>query len=101
MTNEFSGRFSSLMKETRTKQKDIAEICGVTRQSVSLWSKGDTIPDIVSLSAISEHFGVSSDYLIGLSNTKENRVTAQTVGEFLGISEETVLILKELGRKYK
>ncbi len=36
---------------------------GITRQSVSKWESGSTLPELSKLIAISEIFGVSADYL--------------------------------------
>ena len=45
-------------------QEDLAEKLNVTRQSVSKWEVGETMPDTDKLIKISEIFNVSTDYLL-------------------------------------
>jgi len=44
-----------------------AEALGVTQDAVRQWQAGYTRPDVDRLGKIAEHFGVTSDYLLGLS----------------------------------
>lgn len=53
------------------KQKEIAEILGVTYSTVSGWETGkDTIP-LKQLIEFANKFNLSLDYLFGLNNTNE------------------------------
>ena len=53
------------------KQKEIAEILGVTYSTVSGWETGkDTIP-LKQLIEFANKFNLSLDYLFGLNNTYE------------------------------
>lgn len=45
-------------------QEQLADRLGITRQSVSKWEAGSSIPEISKLVAMSELFGVSLDYLL-------------------------------------
>jgi len=45
-------------------QEQLAEKLNVSRQSVSKWERDEALPDIYNLEAISEVFGVSTDYII-------------------------------------
>lgn len=45
-------------------QDDLAEALGVSRQAVSKWERDEAVPDIENIVKISNHFGVSTDYLI-------------------------------------
>lgn len=72
----FPKRFRLLMEANNVQQHTIANIIGVKRQSISQWINGDTRPDILSLGKIAEHFNVSTDYLLGLTDkgiVKTNR----------------------------
>ena len=48
-------------------QNEFAEKLLVTRQAVSRWENGDTVPNTDTLKLISETFDVSVDYLLGRS----------------------------------
>ncbi len=63
------------MKEIREnkgyKQKDVAEILGVTKGSYSMWECGtDTIP-LRRLNDFCNYFNVSIDYTVGFNNKKK------------------------------
>jgi len=55
----------NLRKNNKLSQDDFAEQIHVTRQAVSRWENGDTMPSIDTLKMIAEHFHVSVDYLLG------------------------------------
>ena len=45
-------------------QEELAEMLGVSRQSVSKWELGSAMPETDKIAAMSEIFGVSCDYLL-------------------------------------
>ena len=45
-------------------QEQLADRMDVTRQSVSKWESGSAMPELGKLTALSELFGVSLDYLV-------------------------------------
>lgn len=94
----FPTRFRDLMDKNKVNQKTMAELCGVQRQSISLWYNGDTRPDIISLGKIAQHFGVSTDYLLGLTNCRNpnNPKLVARCGEL----EERLLLLEAKGRAF-
>ncbi len=51
-------------KKNGWSQEELAEKIGVSRQAVSKWEGAQTTPDLQKLLALSEVFGVSSDYLL-------------------------------------
>lgn len=56
-----------LRKSLNLSQDGLAEKLSVTRQAVSRWENGDTIPSIDTLKLIAETFNVSVDHLLGCS----------------------------------
>ena len=54
----------SLRKRTGWSQEELAQQLGVSRQSVSKWESMASMPDIQKIMAMSELFGVSTDYLL-------------------------------------
>lgn len=54
-----------LRKNQNMSQSEFAEKLSVTRQAVSRWENGDTIPNTDTLKLIAKTFGVTSDYLLG------------------------------------
>ena len=53
-----------LRKKNGWSQEELAEQLGVSRQSVSKWESGMSVPDLNKIIAMSELFGVSTDYLL-------------------------------------
>lgn len=62
---EFQKTFTDLRKKAGLSQSDIAEKLFVTRQAVSRWERGETVPEIETLKAISDLFSVSINTLLG------------------------------------
>ena len=64
--------FASRFKEKREEQKltlsKIADILGISRQSVVYYAMGDRIPTIMVLLQLSELLDTSIDYLVGKSD---------------------------------
>ncbi|HEL0736331.1 helix-turn-helix transcriptional regulator [Streptococcus equi] len=53
-----------LRKQKQLSQSDLANELMVTRQAVSSWENGKSLPDVYTLSRIAEFFGVSLDDLM-------------------------------------
>lgn len=51
-------------KRAGLSQEQLADILGVTRQSVSKWELGDSVPDVEKILQMSALFAVTTDYLL-------------------------------------
>ena len=71
-------------------QSELADAIGVTRQAVSTYSLGTSVPDAIRLKAMAEFFCVSSDYLIGISTTRSTNADIQVACKTIGLDEKTV-----------
>lgn len=60
-------RIKSLRMCKGLNQVEMAKIFGVTKQSVSNWENENIMPSIDMLIKIAKFFGVSTDYILGLS----------------------------------
>ena len=61
---EFSQKLAGLRRRRGLRQEQLADVLGVTRQSVSKWEGGTAMPELAKLVALSELFDVSVDYLV-------------------------------------
>lgn len=98
----FSERLSALMKDRGTTQQDLADALGVKRQTISLYKSGQSMPDAKMLRDIAVYFGVSSDFLIGLSDIKAFGLHQRLACELTGLSDEAanrVIALGAPGKK--
>mgnify|MGYP002412237337 CR=1 FL=1 len=53
-----------LRKQFGWSQENLADALNVSRQSVSKWESGNSIPDLTKILKMAEIFGVSTDYLL-------------------------------------
>ena len=53
-----------LRTEKKLSQGDLAEILDISRQSVSKWETGASVPDLDKLVKMSDLFGVTMDFLV-------------------------------------
>ena len=67
-------RLLKLRKEKNLSQEDLANILDVSRQTVSKWETGESMPDFNKICPLCEYFGITSDELItGKQNIIEAR----------------------------
>lgn len=59
-----SEKIMELRKQNGWSQEELASLIGVSRQSVSKWESGSSIPDMEKILKLSEIFCVSTDYLL-------------------------------------
>ena len=57
-------KITDLRKKAGWSQEELAEQLGVSRQSVSKWEGGQSLPDMDKIVRMSNLFGVSTDYLL-------------------------------------
>lgn len=88
------GYFQARLREQFNKhfksQSELANMLGMSRQAVGGWLKGESVPDISALETMARHFGVSADYLLGLSDTATPDTSARAAAAYTGLSEEAV-----------
>ena len=65
MSIKIGENIQALRKEKHLTQEELAEVFGVTSQSISKWELGLSCPDISVLPEIADYFKVSIDELIG------------------------------------
>lgn len=65
-------------------QEKLAEIIGVTFQSVSKWERGESYPDITIVPSIATFFGVSCDELLGADQQEKE----EKIQQYINLYEE-------------
>lgn len=94
-------KIAALRKQNNWSQEDLAEQLQISRQSVSKWESGASIPDLDRIIKMSALFGVSTDYLLkdemeelSYSETDEpaenaaRRVSLEEANAFMDVSRE-------------
>ena len=55
-----------LRKEKNLSQTELESLLFTSQDTISLWERGKSYPDVLSLIKMTEIFGVSSDYILGI-----------------------------------
>lgn len=67
----FSIRLKKLRETHRFYQRELAEALGVTTRAYQFYESGRSEPNIKTLIAIADRFGVSIDYLVGRTDVPD------------------------------
>ncbi len=57
-------KIQTLRKQRGLSQEQLAENLGVSRQAVSKWEAGQSVPDIDKIVLVCDFFGVTTDYIL-------------------------------------
>lgn len=92
----FPSRLREIMCEQGKTQREVADAVGKTRQAVGYYADGSSSPDWKTLVKLAQYFGVSTDWLLGLSEETVPNADVRSVCEFTGLSAWTVEFLHSL-----
>ena len=67
----FGDRIKKLRDEKNISQFELSEFLGISQQALSKWENEKTEPDNDSLVKLANYFNVSTDYLLGNSESKK------------------------------
>lgn len=92
-----STRLRGIIDEQKAKTgkslRDFAAEMKVSFTVLSDWQCGNKTPRADSLAILSNYFGVSADYLLGLSNVRSVDADKRTISEYTGLSEGAIDVL--------
>lgn len=101
-----ASRFATILRDSREKitkadgkkmsQAEAAKAIGVTKSSLSLYENGDNVPDARTIRKMAEVYGVSADYLLGLSEEPTNSKDVQAICEYTGLTARTISALHDM-----
>ena len=92
--SHFSRTVKNLIQQHGITFEELASHIGVTKQTVSNYCSGKSVPNYDVLIKIAEYFGVSGDFLLtGV------RVQDKADSKELGLSGEAIRLLKECDKK--
>lgn len=97
--NVFAERICALRRERKLTQAQIAEMIGISKTSANQYENMTRVPDIQILAKYAQVLGVTSDYLLGISDNRTNETAA--IGDKLGLSDEAIASLTEYAEKSK
>ena len=101
MNQEKMGKFIYKMRtENNLSQYQLAELIPISRQAVSKWERGETIPDSSTLLKLSELFNVTINELL-IGEKKENITIEELETTTLNIIDESNKKAKKILRNFK
>ena len=83
---KFNENLKYLRKESKLTQENLAEKLNVSRQAVTKWESGQSLPDIDNLKQMADLFGVTMDSLVGdIETKKESKINKKMndIGYFI------------------
>lgn len=66
--NKIGKTIRDLRREMDCTQNKLADILGVTQDSISLWENDKRVPDTQYIVAMANFFDVTTDFLLGISD---------------------------------
>ena len=87
---KFAERLIELRKDYKKSQESIAKKIDVTQQTYANYESGKRLPSIDILYSLAKLYNVPSDYLIGITDSKENDKGIQAAVDLLGLSDKSV-----------
>ncbi|MDE6709424.1 MAG: helix-turn-helix domain-containing protein, partial [Oscillospiraceae bacterium] len=86
-------------------QEQLADILGVSFQSVSKWERGEVYPDVELLPTIAEYFGITTDELMGVKEIHDSADVKKIIDKVKenmskGLIEENIKLLAEAVKVY-
>ena len=64
----FPQRLQTLREKRRLSRRTLADLCGLSKNMISLYERGEKAPSVDALINLADFFGVSTDYLLGRKN---------------------------------
>ena len=68
----YTNRIKNLREDRDLRQVDVAAATGIDQRSLSNYETGKTNPDSYAIIALAQFFGVTCDYLLGVTETDLN-----------------------------
>lgn len=94
--SSFATRLRKLIDDTKVKRSDLAELLGVSKQSIGQYCTGISVPPADKIVLLADYFDVSTDYLLGRTDVLSTDTTVRSICEYTGLNECSVYTLTEL-----
>ena len=88
-------RIRELVSENNITQNALAKEIGVTRQAISQYCDGSSVPNADKLLKLAQFFNVSADYLLGVTDAKTNDKDVQFISDYTGLNESVIAALAD------
>lgn len=92
----FPSRLRELRKEKGVSQDQLSKELGVSKSTIGLYETGDTLPDAKTLRDLAVYFEVSADWLLGITETRNQDISIRQICEKIGLEEQVVVKLQKI-----
>lgn len=65
---KYSERLKELRLEKGLTLEQVASATKISRSAIAFWETGKRVPNVLAIITLARYFGVSSDYLLGLTD---------------------------------
>ena len=93
-------RIAELRERKGESQEQLAAALGVSRPIIQHWERGTRYLKADAIIKLAMHFGVSTDYLLGLSSVETPDTDLHAVCDYTGLSEKAVMQLRSGAAPY-
>ena len=105
INEDFGNRLREIIekrkKETGQNLRAVAKDLDVSLGVLSDWQNGNKTPRGDSIAKLAKYFGVSADYLLGLTEAQTVDTDLRAVADYTGLTENAILALKDYDRSQK
>ncbi len=91
-----SKRLAAARIKSKYTQEEIAEYLQCSRVTITNYECGRRSPDYKSLVMLAKKYGVTTDYLLGVTNAETTDKDLRYICDYTGLSDEAVNILNKL-----
>ena len=71
----FGEQLKQLRKEKKVSQKALADALFISQQAIAKWESDKSSPNPETVRKLADYFGVSTDYLLGRTDTPKKNAT--------------------------
>lgn len=94
-------RINTALADKKITQKELADYLKVKPNVISYFCSGERTPNTEQIIMIAEYLSVSTDYLLGRTNSKSIDNKFRAAVDVTGLSEEAITALQNLSSKEK
>lgn len=92
----FAARLRELMSERGESAACISRILNATPQTITNYTLGKNGPSMGNLVALSQHFGTTTDYLLGVSDVRTVSASMRAIVDYTGFSERAIVAFMQI-----
>lgn len=101
MRKQFGDRLKELRTEKLMTQEELAKLFNTGKASISNYESNNRLPDANTISKYASYFGVSVDYLLGISENRNNTIdlTMEKLKRFIEDHKDYVPLIVKMRKK--